>query len=233
MLSAKEFYNKYLGKRIDVDGAAGVQCVDLFKEVCYLAGKKPFALGGSGYADEIVHRFDPLGLGAYFEKVSLKNVQYGDWLVWDKGSRDCPKSHVAMFVGWDGDKVKSFGQNQGGNREARVISLSTDGIIGVLRLKEWKVKEDEHAQDIARNASEYGMYVPTEISQGKKFWISRYATFYGGASLGVKIPERILKSTNSYTAGKTITNTYNGQEYKFVLAKEIESYVRVDEIMVK
>lgn len=85
MITAQEFRNQYLGKAIDVDGAYGAQCVDLFKQVCYLAGMKPFALGGSGYAEEIVKRYQPLGLNAYFTLVSLSNAQYGDWIVWSKG----------------------------------------------------------------------------------------------------------------------------------------------------
>lgn len=138
MLSAVEFRNEYLGRAIDVDGAAGVQCVDLFKQCCYLAGKGAFALGGTGYADEIVHRFNALGLGDFFDLVSLSNAQYGDWLVWDKGSAECPDSHVAMFERWDGDRVYVLGQNQFGQRKATEGSISASGIIGVLRLKEWK-----------------------------------------------------------------------------------------------
>lgn len=142
MMTAKEFRNKYLGKAIDVDGAAGVQCVDLFKQCCYLAGKVAFALGGDGgYADEIVHRFDALGLGVYFEQVSLSNAQYGDWIVWDKGSKDCPYSHVAMFERWEGSRVFVLGQNQFGKKAATEGSLSTHGIIGVLRLKAWRQAE--------------------------------------------------------------------------------------------
>ena len=138
MISAKEFRNTYIGKAIDVDGAAGVQCVDLFKQCCYLAGKKAFALGGSGYADEIVHRFTALGLDDYFTKVSLADARYGDWCVWDKGSKEAPDSHVAMFEKKDGSSRAIFlGQNQGGVSKATEISISTSGIIGVLRLKAW------------------------------------------------------------------------------------------------
>lgn len=138
MISAVEFRNTYIGKAIDVDGAAGVQCVDLFKQCCYLAGKKAFSLGGSGYAYEIINRFDALGLGTYFNKVSLSDAQYGDWCVWDKGSKEADDGHVAMFEKWDGSSRAIFlGQNQGVSK-ATEISISTSGIIGVLRLKAWK-----------------------------------------------------------------------------------------------
>ncbi len=142
MITAQEFRNKYIGKAIDVDGAYGAQCVDLFKQVCYLAGKKPFALGGSGYAEEIVKRYKPLGLDTYFNLVSLANAQYGDWIVWSKGSHDCPDSHVAMFIKKDGNsRVIVLGQNQFGKAVANEGSLSIHGIIGVLRLKAWSTTE--------------------------------------------------------------------------------------------
>ena len=141
MITAQEFRNKYIGKAIDVDGAYGAQCVDLFKQVCYLAGMKPFALGGSGYAEEIVKRYKPLGLDTYFTLVSLSNAQYGDWIVWSKGSHDCPDSHVAMFIKKDGNsRIIALGQNQFGKAAANEGGLSTHGIIGVLRLKAWMVK---------------------------------------------------------------------------------------------
>ena len=142
MITAQEFRNRYIGKAIDVDGAYGAQCVDLFKQICYLAGKKPFALGGTGYADEIVKRFKALGLDTYFNLVSLADVRYGDWIVWSKGSHDCPDSHVAMFIKKDGNsRVIVLGQNQFGKAAANEGSLSTHGIIGVLRLKAWNVSK--------------------------------------------------------------------------------------------
>ena len=30
-MTAKEFYERHIGKAVDIDGAYGVQCVDLFK----------------------------------------------------------------------------------------------------------------------------------------------------------------------------------------------------------
>jgi hypothetical protein len=100
---------------------------------------------------------------------------------------------------------------------------------------EKETEEEKHKRLISENAKQYGMKVPTSIKKGQKFWISRYATFYGGASLGVAIPEKVLKSTDSYTASKgtLLSQEYKGKTYKFVLAKELNSYVRIDEIMVK
>lgn len=137
MISAQEFRNQYIGKAIDVDNAYGAQCVDLFKQCCILAGKSAFSLGGSGLAFEIARRFDALGLGQYFNRVSLSSIRYGDWIVWDRNveSRD---SHVAMFIRWDGvNRVIVLGQNQLGIRASNEGSLGIQGILAVLRLKTW------------------------------------------------------------------------------------------------
>ena len=158
-MNNQEFRNRYYGKATDIDGASGVQCVDMFKCYCYdVCGMKAFSLGGDGgYADEIIHRFDALGLGKYFDKVSLNTIAYGDWVVWDKGSKDCPYSHVGMYVGKNGSRIVVFGQNQGSTK-ANEVPLSIDGVIGVLRVKsqyltesrwvaypnaQWKYKKDD------------------------------------------------------------------------------------------
>lgn len=55
MLSPNEFLNQYLGWGKDVDGAAGIQCVDLSKEHFRLVGVPNYRdpIGGDGYADNI------------------------------------------------------------------------------------------------------------------------------------------------------------------------------------
>lgn len=112
------------------------------------------------------------------------------------------------------------------------------GIVAGFGLKKKEVKETEeqkHQRLVRENAKQYGMKVPTSIRKGQRFWISRYATFYGGAHLGKAIPDKVLKSTDSYTAStdKLLKQKYKGKTYNFVLAKEINSYIRLDEIMVK
>lgn len=54
-MTPAEFHAKYYGWGKDVDGVAGIQCVDLFKEFLRIIGcpayKSP--IGGDGYADNI------------------------------------------------------------------------------------------------------------------------------------------------------------------------------------
>lgn len=198
MISAKEFRNTYIGKSIDVDGAAGVQCVDLFKQCCYLAGKKAFSLGGSGYADEIVHRFTALGLDDYFTKVSLADAQYGDWCVWDKGSKEAPDSHVAMFEKKDGSSRAIFlGQNQGGVSKATEISVSTSGIIGVLRLKAWaKSTATKSVSEIAKEV------IDGEWGNGDKRKNALKEAGYDYEAVQAEVNKRLGKTSSTSTSSK-------------------------------
>ena len=102
-----------------------------------------------------------------------------------------------------------------------------------ITYEEDKTEEEKHAEEVAANAKKWGLKVPTKIEQGERFYLSKHATFYGGASLGTAIPPKIKNATTYYKAGKTITNYYKNKKYTFVLAKEINSYVRVDECMMK
>lgn len=137
MLSPHEFYLKYIGKGIDFDGAAGVQCVDLWKlflkELGYPNPAKP--IGGSGYAKEIFLRRNELGYMDYFDVVNVNAMQDGDWAVWGNCTA-CPDTHVAMFRKDNGNGTGVFlGQNQGNVRYGTQINITYSGIIGVLRPK--------------------------------------------------------------------------------------------------
>lgn len=136
MLSPHEFYLKYNGTSTDIDGAAGVQCVDLWKLFLKELGvpnpTKP--LGGTGYAKEIWNRRVAQGYMNYFVEASVNDLRDGDWCVW--GNCDaCPSSHVAMFRLDNGNGTGIFlGQNQG-SKKVNQINLPYAGIIGVLRPK--------------------------------------------------------------------------------------------------
>lgn len=62
------FYNTRYGLAIDIDGVAGVQCVDLAKDWMQYVGFSGAmqALGGSGYAKEYYYRGGALGLTSFF-----------------------------------------------------------------------------------------------------------------------------------------------------------------------
>lgn len=128
-MTAKEFYNKHNGRAVDIDGTAGVQCVDLFKAFT----KENYGISNynctNGYASGLWIYRKSKPYYSKFKEVSINSLQNGDWVFWAKGSRPCPKSHVAMYY-----NGKFFGQNQG-QKAARLINISTSGVLGVLRPK--------------------------------------------------------------------------------------------------
>ena len=128
--AAKKFHDKYLGKWVDVDGAYGAQCVDLFSQfkIDNVDGKPSY-----GNANELYNRY---GDTPGFKKVPLSEGRYGDWAVWNKGRY----GHVGMLLKREGNgKALIFGQNQNnGGNTARGKAASDDvlyekGIVGLLR----------------------------------------------------------------------------------------------------
>ena len=128
-MTAKEFYNKHNGRAVDIDGTAGVQCVDLFKAFT----KENYGISNynctNGYASGLWIYRKSKPYYSKFKEVSINSLQNGDWVFWAKGSKPCPKSHVAMYY-----NGKFFGQNQG-QKAARLMNISTSGVLGVLRPK--------------------------------------------------------------------------------------------------
>lgn len=136
LMTPTQFVEQYIGRVIDWDGVYGVQCVDGFKVFCQWAGipNKPTP---NGWADSIYTCLNADGTvnqaykewqETYFTKVSPDRIRNGDICVWGKGS-SCSKSHVAML--YNGEY---FGENQGGDRGFRLVSLKND-ILGGLRWK--------------------------------------------------------------------------------------------------
>lgn len=132
-MTAQEFYNNQVGKAVDIDYTAGVQCVDLFK----VFTKVNYGIWqyncGNGYANGLWLNRKSKPYYQYFEEVSINNLQNSDWCFWDKGSKDCPDSHVAMYF-----NGQFFGQNQKGTKAATLTSLSKSGMLGALRPKIYK-----------------------------------------------------------------------------------------------
>ena len=134
-MTADEFYNKHLGMAVDMDKAYGVQCVDLFKAFTYEMWGITNYTCGNGWASGLWINRKTRPYYDKFIEVSLNDLQNGDWLFWNNGSKSCPDSHVAMYY-----NGYFFGQNQNGvngNRAACLKKFSTNGVLGVLRPKEY------------------------------------------------------------------------------------------------
>lgn len=135
---AKEFHDKYLGKWVDTDGYAGAQCFDLFNrfKMDYVDGKP-----ASGYqkARELYPAVG--GNPSKFTQLPLDKAEYGDWVIWGQGSETSDVGHVGMFMERQGNRILTFGQNQGPGanmttgKAASENTVTTSGVLGVLRPK--------------------------------------------------------------------------------------------------
>lgn len=135
MISAQAFYLERINKGVDVDGAYGFQCWDLFAYFCKLAAYPIIRCTQSGYAKDIANQKKSNGMLTNFIEVSVGSMQDGDWVIWGV-SPATPYSHIAMFRKSNGNGTGVFlGQNQGGKQVASQINLPYAGILGVFRPK--------------------------------------------------------------------------------------------------
>ena len=134
MKTAQEFINERQGRGVDVDGAYGYQCWDLFAYFCQQAGYPVFNCNTSGYVKDIYNNRKSSGILNYFEDVAV--MQKGDWCIWGNCAA-CPDSHIAMFVSDNNNGTGQFlGQNQLTNdQRACIITLPYAGNLGALRPK--------------------------------------------------------------------------------------------------
>lgn len=133
-ISVQDFYKETIGKSYDMDHAYGVQCVDGIKKFAQdVYGESNFTCG-NGWAYGLWTNYGHNGVEKYFKQFPFSEVREGDWVIWNKGSKQAPTSHVGMFLKVvDKNTIVSYGQNQGGKKEFNKCNVSTDGILGVLR----------------------------------------------------------------------------------------------------
>lgn len=152
-MTPKQFYDKYIGKEVDIDKSYGVQCVDLFKAFT----KDNYGVWQynctNGYASGLWIYRKEKPYYKYFVDASVNSMQNGDWVIWGK-SKETPDTHVAMYY-----NGKFFGQNQKGIKKATLTDISKSGIIGVLRpkmyIKSHKIGYQAHIQNIGWQGWKY------------------------------------------------------------------------------
>lgn len=139
-MSIEEFIKETNGNFYDMDGAYGIQCVDGIKKfVQDFKGESTFSCG-NGWANGLWLCYGGNGVEKYFNKHSYSEARKGDWIIWNKGSKECSFSHVGMFIEDMGNgRVKTYGQNQNGVKAFNYCNIDKNGILGVLRLKELEV----------------------------------------------------------------------------------------------
>ena len=136
-ISPEAFVKETKGNAYDIDHTAGVQCVDGIKKFNVdVYGKYDFNCGSCGYAYGLWTNYGTNGVEKYFNQHPFSEVQEGDWVIWNKGSKDAPKSHVAMFSKKvNSNTIEAYGQNQNGKKYFNFANVNTNGILGVLRPK--------------------------------------------------------------------------------------------------
>ena len=134
MLSPSQFLNQYIGWGQDVNGAAGIQCVDLAKEHFRLVGVPNYkdAIGGDGYADNIWYNRERWS--KWYNFIPAGSFQDGDMVIFphsNRGGWTHKSSHVCFWYAG-----QEFGTNQG---VAKATLKNTDwsDALGALRYKGW------------------------------------------------------------------------------------------------
>jgi len=135
-ISPQEFIKQTEGHAYDMDGAYGVQCVDGIKKfVQDVYGESNFSCG-NGWAYGLWTCYGSNGVQKYFDKFPFSQAKEGDWIIWNKGSKGAPKSHVGMFIkNINSQLVQVYGQNQNGIKAFNFCNTWNEGILGVLRPK--------------------------------------------------------------------------------------------------
>lgn len=138
-MTPSEFHTKYYGWGKDVDGVAGIQCVDLFKEFLRIIGcptyKSP--IGGDGYADNIW--YNRQRWSQWFTFVPAGQFRDGDIVLFPhrkRGGKTHPISHVCFYFGG-----KQFGTNQHDSKLGRRACdkpCDWSDALGALRYKYWE-----------------------------------------------------------------------------------------------
>ena len=134
-----EFHTKYYGWGKDVDGVAGIQCVDLFKEFLRIIGCSTYKspIGGDGYADNIW--YNRQRWAQWFSFVPAGQFQDGDIVLFPhrkRGGTTHPLSHICFYYGG-----KQFGTNQHDTKLGRRACdkpCDWSDALGALRYKFWE-----------------------------------------------------------------------------------------------
>lgn len=168
MKSPHEFYLETNGKVIDIDGAYGGQCWDLFALFCQEYCNYIFGCPFTGYVEDLWYHFEELHLDYYFEKIPFEKyheLQDGDWLIWVKRTNPLcwisDSSHIAMFRKYnDGNPEQNIilTQNPGCTHQQVADFL---GFVGALRPKCYIHEE------IIKPAVELDKSLPNPVKEDK------------------------------------------------------------------
>jgi hypothetical protein len=113
-MKLSEFINTHVGKKVDMDGKYGGQCVDLFRLYCRDVLELPKQPRGvTGAADFWAnYASDPI-LRAAFDRIANTPSgipQFGDVVIWNKKAGG-GYGHIAVFIEGNALRFTSLDQN--------------------------------------------------------------------------------------------------------------------------
>ena len=132
-MSLEEFIKKYIGKKVDFDGAFGAQCVDLFRQYNKDVWGNPHTGAVEGAKDLYLNYESMPNEVKYLKKVNTPFV--GDVVVFGPTTSN-KYGHVGIIVGSVGcDTLLIFEQDGFKQDGAKINIRDTASIIGYLRKK--------------------------------------------------------------------------------------------------
>ena len=129
-----EFINKYLGKKVDFDGAFGAQCVDLFRQYVKEVLEIREHTGAVEGARDLYINYSKMPLEQKnFTTENTITARYGDVAVWDRTATN-RYGHVAIFLCWvNADKMLVFEQDGCRQDGAKLALRDKNNCLGLLR----------------------------------------------------------------------------------------------------
>ena len=132
-MNFQDFINQTKGKKIDVDGLYGGQCVDLFNYFNKLYNDGVYInCKPSGYARSLAENKTNNGILNYYKETAVNNMITGTVVVYGKCSF-APDSHVCFFIKDNGNGTfQALQQNNQGRQYVTIDNNPYDGIIGAF-----------------------------------------------------------------------------------------------------
>lgn len=148
----EEFVEKYLGKKVDVDGAYGGQCVDLFRQYVEEVLELPQPAPVKG-AKLFWEGFDvDKNLYTYWDRISNSPFgvpEPGDCVIWN-GNAGGGYGHVSIFLEGGLMGFKSFDQNWPTLDVCTITDHNYKNVYGWLRPKVSKKTIDTLREEVKR-----------------------------------------------------------------------------------
>lgn len=152
-----KFIENYLGKKVDIDGLYGGQCVDLFNAWNKDYNGVYINCKPSGYARSLAENKANNGILKYFTETAVNNMIEGTVVVYGK-CKFAPEGHVCFFIKDNGNGTyQALQQNYNNKQYVTINNNPYEGIIGAFipnQLVRTSTNIDEVAQAVIRG--DYG-----------------------------------------------------------------------------